>query len=267
MEFTGDVCCAHCICMAGLNEVCSHVAAVLFYLETSVRISGLPSVTQQKCQWTVPAFQKKIPYSRIKDMDFSSSQAKKRKLDDPSSSSDFSLSIFSKTSDKCGTPSASDMTAFYQKLSLCKTEPAFLSLVPPHSAQYIPSQMLSTFPQPLSQLFQPKFQTFNNSQLSIEAESIDLQITPQHVMKVEQATRGQSTSKMWYKYRSGRITASKMKRVCKTSTGSPSHQKIGRSFNKNLETVNNNSNSVTKSTLKTTRHCLLEIFTPRPHYQ
>lgn len=29
----GVVLCGHCLCMAGLGEVCSHVAAVLFLLE------------------------------------------------------------------------------------------------------------------------------------------------------------------------------------------------------------------------------------------
>ena len=29
----GEVNCAHCDCMAGLDEVCSHVGAILFYVE------------------------------------------------------------------------------------------------------------------------------------------------------------------------------------------------------------------------------------------
>ena len=81
MERSGEVCCAHCTCMAGLGEACIHVAAVRFYLETAVRITGQPTCTQQECQWLIPAFHKHIPYLRIKDIDFSSPNSKKNKID------------------------------------------------------------------------------------------------------------------------------------------------------------------------------------------
>ena len=46
----GTVICAHCTgCMAGLGECCSHIASVLFYLETWTRIYGKLSCTQVKC--------------------------------------------------------------------------------------------------------------------------------------------------------------------------------------------------------------------------
>ena len=44
--------------MAGLGEVCSHLAAVLFYLETSSRVNGSSVCTQQRCQWVIPNFRK-----------------------------------------------------------------------------------------------------------------------------------------------------------------------------------------------------------------
>ena len=33
--------CAHCDCVAGLGEVCSHVGAVLFYIEATHRIKAV----------------------------------------------------------------------------------------------------------------------------------------------------------------------------------------------------------------------------------
>ena len=57
-ESTGEVCCAHCNCMAGLGEVCTHVAAVLFFLETSTRLQGKATCTQQQCQWVIPSYKK-----------------------------------------------------------------------------------------------------------------------------------------------------------------------------------------------------------------
>ena len=37
LEENGEICCAHCNCMAGLGETCTRVAAMLFYLEAVVR--------------------------------------------------------------------------------------------------------------------------------------------------------------------------------------------------------------------------------------
>ena len=79
-EATGEVCSAHCNCMAGLGETCTHVAAVLFYLEAAARIQGNQTSTQRKCEWIMPSFQKNVQYLPVKDMDFTSARAKKENL-------------------------------------------------------------------------------------------------------------------------------------------------------------------------------------------
>ena len=47
-EKEGTVACAHCNCMAGLGEACSHIAAVLFVLDANLqakkRFIGSPLV-------------------------------------------------------------------------------------------------------------------------------------------------------------------------------------------------------------------------------
>ena len=49
--------------MAGLGEVCSHIASILFYLEAVVKIQGTsPTCTQEKCQWIIPSFLKNAEY-------------------------------------------------------------------------------------------------------------------------------------------------------------------------------------------------------------
>ena len=60
----GVVNCAHCDCMAG---VCSHVGAILFYVESARRNK---SCTDEPCMWNVPSSIDKIPYARIVDIDF-----------------------------------------------------------------------------------------------------------------------------------------------------------------------------------------------------
>ncbi|XP_053404526.1 uncharacterized protein LOC123534786 [Mercenaria mercenaria] len=57
---TASVFCAHCTCQAGLGEVCSHVAALLFKMEIGVKL-GLTcqSVTSDACKWN-KAFRKEL---------------------------------------------------------------------------------------------------------------------------------------------------------------------------------------------------------------
>lgn len=46
---------AHCNCKAGLGEVCSHVATLLFGVDGGVRIREKVTVTQVKAYWMEPA--------------------------------------------------------------------------------------------------------------------------------------------------------------------------------------------------------------------
>ena len=46
------------------------------------------------------------------------------------------------------------------------------------------------------------------------------------VEAVEKETRDQSHSKLWYRYRAGRVTASKMKAICRMNTDQPSQSLI-----------------------------------------
>ncbi|XP_077532449.1 uncharacterized protein LOC144144813 [Haemaphysalis longicornis] len=52
----GTVINAHCTCMAGLGEACSHVSALLFRVEAEVK-HGLndPSSTSVECRWICPS--------------------------------------------------------------------------------------------------------------------------------------------------------------------------------------------------------------------
>ena len=38
VEKCGTILCAHCMCMAGLGEACSHIAALLFFCEAPCKI-------------------------------------------------------------------------------------------------------------------------------------------------------------------------------------------------------------------------------------
>ncbi|XP_038045141.1 uncharacterized protein LOC119719715 [Patiria miniata] len=49
---TGSVVAAHCMCMAGLGEACSHIAAVMFKLEAANRLGYTSQAcTEKACSW------------------------------------------------------------------------------------------------------------------------------------------------------------------------------------------------------------------------
>ena len=54
MRPDGSVDSAHCTCMAGLDECCSHVAAVLFTLESATKARSEASVTDAPAYWMCP---------------------------------------------------------------------------------------------------------------------------------------------------------------------------------------------------------------------
>ena len=69
-ESSGKILCAHCDCMAGLGECCSHVASLLSAIEAGVWIRDSMIVTQKKEYWVMPNSVKDVPYAPIKSINF-----------------------------------------------------------------------------------------------------------------------------------------------------------------------------------------------------
>ena len=69
-EPSGKIVAAHCNCMAGLGECCSHVASLLWACEAGARIRDSMTVTQKSAYWVMPSGMKDIPYAPVKEMDF-----------------------------------------------------------------------------------------------------------------------------------------------------------------------------------------------------
>ena len=76
--------CAHCTCMAGLGEVCSHIVSIFFTVDANTRLKQSTSCTSLPCSWLPPPFSS-VPYAKIADIDFSAPTQKRRKTLEPSS--------------------------------------------------------------------------------------------------------------------------------------------------------------------------------------
>jgi hypothetical protein len=78
----GTIITAHGNCMAGLGEVCSHVGAILFAVEAGVRIVKAKTCTSMPCKWLMPTSVNNVPYTELRNIDFTTAKTKKRKLDE-----------------------------------------------------------------------------------------------------------------------------------------------------------------------------------------
>ena len=66
---SGEILVAHCTCMAGLAETCSHVEALLHWVEAAVGISSNISYTYKENAW-MPAQTEHIPSLELTEINF-----------------------------------------------------------------------------------------------------------------------------------------------------------------------------------------------------
>ena len=92
IKSSGSVVCGHCTCMAGQGETCSHVGAVLYWVETRVRIREQTSCTSKENTWIMPMAVKDIPYLKLEQIDFVTAE-KKMKLCENATAPETSSSI------------------------------------------------------------------------------------------------------------------------------------------------------------------------------
>ena len=78
-EQEGRILAAHCTCMAGLGEACTHIAALLFAIEATVKLRDSKTVTEEKSYWLLPTSVKGVSYKEVREIDFTSAQTMKKK--------------------------------------------------------------------------------------------------------------------------------------------------------------------------------------------
>ena len=207
--------------MAGLGEVCT---AILFYLEAAVRIRGQPTSTQKECEWVMPAFQKKILYLQVKDIDFSSPISKKKELDNSSSSPQPPRSCQYQL--KLTRPSSTELQSFFKNLTQCDTKTAVLSVVPQYAEQYIQKSRSSEYPTTLTSLYDSKYLSYSYTKLLNVCDTVNITVNRNMAAAVQKETVKQAASKSWFKIRAARVTASRMKQACRTDPAMPSQSLV-----------------------------------------
>ena len=207
----GEVNCTHCDCMAGLDEVCSHVGAILFYVE-AVRRSK--SCTDVPCSWSMPSSGDKTPYARIADIEFTAPksitnilQTKKgahlnNDCDMLSDVDDMEIECPCSTSDKDTTavpptfninkiPPTEDQKALFFK-EIVSHKPCCLSLLPPYSDSYVPSaEGISSSVPPLTTLYTPQNEELTYTELLHLCEDYEFDLSQDQLCDIAKSTVGQ----------------------------------------------------------------------------
>ena len=220
VEKCGTIICAHCTCMAGLGEACSHIAALLFAAETHTKILQDTSCTSRPCSWLSPNMAN-VHFAPIAEIDFSSPIVKRKKMmevDKVSQRKSLDPSVPSPTED--------ELKILYDNLSKSKTKPAILSIVSGYAHMYeIDHSVLSL---PLSSLFNSTCLNMSYIDLLAKSETVfeSLAISEEQCKNIEVSTRAQANCKLWFHFRAGRITASKFKAACHTDFTQPSQSLI-----------------------------------------
>ena len=117
-------------------------------------------------------------------------------------------------------PVNAELAAFFKGLHEVNPKAAILSIVPGYCDSFNPISQSSLLP--------PLMSSYNISHalndLILESQILfqSLVVTNEQAQCLEEKTREQSKSKLWHRYRAGRITASKIKQVARCDPLNPS---------------------------------------------
>ena len=220
IKSTGSVICGHCTCMAGQGETCSHIGAMLYWLETQVRIREQMPCTSQANKWMVPTAVKDIPYLQLHEVDFTTADKKMMNMAHGSAS----LENVSRTSSSTQLQATSDasrrLLQFFSEIA--KEEEKKSIILSPYSDTF--KQSNDHLPPQLQILFNSKNLELNYVQLLNLSDEFLSSITSISVSQqehLEELTQRQSKSNDWYKFRAGRIIASRFHRITHTNPHMP----------------------------------------------
>ena len=148
----------------------------------------------------MPKSMKAVPFLKLSEIDFSAS--KRQKLSSTTNenpTSNFSCKIIPTSEDQ--------IQRFFHELSKDKCKSIVLSVTEPFSKEFVCS--MDHLPRVLQGIYRPTYLEKDFPELLSIAESfLSDRVTPQMVINLIQLTQGQSKSRMWYRYKAGRVTAS-----------------------------------------------------------
>ncbi|XP_072387363.1 uncharacterized protein [Diabrotica undecimpunctata] len=202
----GDIANAHCMCMAGNSEVCSHIAALLFAAEyahaaAESKTQDPTSCTDVTATWPMPALSTVVPIVPCLEMDFGKPLSKHKFPEVPDMSNQ-------------------DVENLLKRMENLGKSSSLMRIVEPYASKIDATRHISL---PLClNIYREEYEQKSFKELMEIANKIVLVVTKDQAYLIEEHTRAQYACDNWYSQRAGRITASKFKAVCRTKKTSPS---------------------------------------------
>ena len=227
---SGDIINAHCTCMAGLGETCSHVAAIMFYLLFTMdyyKRHFTDSVTSDPNGWLPPKINN-VDFALICEINFhdksKEADEKNRKRD----SKDKADLVPPPTKTRKVVPKLTDEDKdnFYFCLSKTNPESAILRLIEGYNDRFIPAA--KNLQKVLFKFYQTKYEEMLYHELIRHCliTYMSIEISPDDVIEIEKQTKKQAKSSLWFQARAGVITASRFKLCCQTDISQPAKSTI-----------------------------------------
>ena len=120
------------------------------------------------------------------------------------------------------TPSDAELENLFDKLSRTNEKPALLSILPKYNDHYVVDHTVMS--EPLLSMFKDEYLSMQYDELVHECHEVFkmMSVSGDQVRNIELAARVQSLSKEWFRFRAGRITASRFKASIRTNPLKPS---------------------------------------------
>ena len=214
----GTVQSAHCTCMAGLSEGCSHIAAALFAMENGTRLTQEASVTDVPSYWIFPTPAKfASQFQKIREMNFQSASKKRKTIIDCTSTTNSSNTpphTTATTNNNIPSPTKHEEDAFFAGLYKACLNAAVLSLHTNYSDNFIPKYVSYKAPKNVGQLYDPDIEIDNYDDVLMYCDNVDINVNDEDVKFVLHESKEQSKSALWLSMRAGRVTASMFYGAC-----------------------------------------------------
>lgn len=181
--------------MAGNGEACSHVAALLFYIEYGVRVQKERSCTDGANSW-LPTHIKKVDVRPIAAIDFAQSTIKKRCLGD-----DVSATCEPKALAQPAAPTRDEWMCLFTALVDSGQRPAVARTDPAFSDFYVPAVRRCKGAD-LRRLYSHSARSLSYHELLEECHNIyeSLDINEEADCSIESRTRSQHMTTWWFTY-------------------------------------------------------------------
>ena len=212
-----------------LGETCSHVAAVLYKIETAIQVGLSGSTpTELPCEWN-GTFMRNITGSPVADINFYTEKAKEK------------VSGQKLTSSKG--PSFEQKKQFLYELKSVQPKTVCLHLFKEFGETFKCTKPIDTFNMlpSMREYFKPENNLLNETELQqvcIDTKEKIMQYDENSLAYIEEATLNQLYCDAWYQERASRITGPIIHQVYHTSVKNPSSSLIKKIRHINISKLN-----------------------------